>query len=646
MQFLNLSLGQFLATFAVIGAFAVALYLLDRSRRKQVVATLRFWVEPGEPAPVTRRRKIQQPLSLLLQLLGMMLLLLALAQFQFGGRRNARRDHVLVLDTSAWMAASLPANGTAANLTLMDSARANALGWLRAVPNGDRVMLIRADALATPATAWELDRKTVAKAILESAPGATALNLSQNLEFAHQMQLASGSMTGEIAYVGPGRISAREANNLTIPNLPSFRVINVDDKDVENSGLRSMGARRSTNTPGVWDILIRVHNYGRTTKQVSVTLTYGHAPEGIKPVDIPPGSEREVSFPVRTNAAGLLEARLYPKDAFAGDNYVSLELPELRSLHVTVYSDQPDLIRPALASDPRIVAVFKPTLDYVTKPDGLTILHRFRPETPVEGSAFWIDPPGYKPAWPMKTRVKNPTGVAWTPDQPLTAGLRARDVQVDGTTIFLPPPAGADPAKNLVLAEIEQGPIMVAQESGDGKTHTVLTGFDPFSGGMRFELSTPLLLANVLRWVAPDVFRDVDVGAQSTGPVAMALATENKNVQVLGDNGTTLPFNVRDRSVQFFAGQPQRVRVIAGNSERVYSLTLPELWDVKWNPPSTARRGLPSWNDALRRNSDICQFLALLGAALLIFEWIGWGRHSLKRLRLVRDNTRTTAEAA
>ena len=69
MLFLNLSLAQFLTLFGAITAFSVALYLLDRTRRRQVVATLRFWVEPGQPAPVTRRRKIQQPFSLLLRIL-------------------------------------------------------------------------------------------------------------------------------------------------------------------------------------------------------------------------------------------------------------------------------------------------------------------------------------------------------------------------------------------------------------------------------------------------------------------------------------------------------------------------------------------------------------------------------------------------
>src|SRR5258708_37747206 len=179
MEFLNLTILQFAGTFGAIAAFSVALYLLDRNRRRQVVSTLRFWVAPGQPAPVSRRRRIQQPLSLLLQLVGMALLLLAIAEFQFGGTFNKRRDHVLVLDTSAWMAATLRAAGTTGgDTTLMDAARANALGWLRAVPPSDRGLLVRADGLATPATSWETDRRKVARAILESQPGAPALNLS------------------------------------------------------------------------------------------------------------------------------------------------------------------------------------------------------------------------------------------------------------------------------------------------------------------------------------------------------------------------------------------------------------------------------------------------------------------------------------
>lgn len=634
MEFLNLTLGQFVAIFGVVGAFSVALYLLDRTRRKQIVSTLRFWTEPGKAAPVKRRSKIQQPLSLLLQLLGMLLLLLAIAEFQFGGSRNARHDHVLVLDTSAWMGAALP---NRANATLMDMARASALGWLRAVPAGDRVLVIRADALATPVTAWELDRRNIARAILESQPGATALNLSQSLQFASQMQRGSGSLPGEIVYAGPGRISARESNNLSLPKIPAFRVLAVDD-NIENAGLRSVGARRSATDTGTWDVLVRARNYGKAPKLVNVTLNFGNIPQGSRPIELPPGEEKEVGFNVHTRAAGVLEARLYPKDAFPADNYAALELPELRSLHVIVYSDQPDALRPALASDSRVVAEFHPTSQYGAEADAgaLVILHHFRPATRPRGNVLWIDPPPDQPPVAIQSRVEHPAGLRWIPDQPLTAGLRARDVQIDAASVFAPSP------NDIRLAEINGGPVMVANVSDDGKTRNVVIGFDPFSGAMRYELATPLLLANVLRWVAPDVFRDIDVGTQSAGAVSAPFASRGA-VQVITDSGTSLPYNLRDKAVEFFAGESSRVRVIAGNSERVFSLTLPEMWDVKWTPPANVRHGIPAWNDSIRSNHDWWPFLATLGALVLMGEWIAYGRYSPVRLRVVKQNLERAA---
>jgi hypothetical protein len=641
MEFLNLSLGQFLISFGVVTAVSVALYLLDRTRRRQVVSTLRFWVSPGQPAPVSRRRRIQQPLSLLLQLLGMASLLLAIAEFQFGGTLNKRRDHVLVLDTSAWMGAAQPARGSGqGDTTLMDSVRANALGWLRAVPPSDRVLLVRADGLATPATSWETDRRKVARAILESQPGSTALNLSQNLEFARALQRQSGAEAGEIVYDGPGRISAREASNVNLPAMPTFRVLAVDD-NVENCGLRSVGARRSETGAGAWDVLVRARNYGRLRRVVNITLNYGKVPQGMHSLELAPGDEKETTFTVRTEAAGILEARLYPRDALAADNYAALELPRQHALHVTVYSDQPEAIRPALASDPRVNAEFRPKAQY-TPPvrsgndtagnDELVVLDRFHPETRPQGNVLWVDPPMEKPPVPIRERVDHPEGLKWVPDLPLTQGLRARNIQIESTSVFEAGPG------EIRVAEVDRGPVMIARSADNGKSRIVVMGFNPFGGAMRYELATPLLLANIFRWVAPDIFRDLDVGTQSAGAVASPLApqTDRNSIQVLTDAGRLLPFNIRDRAVQFFAGEPARVSVIAGNSERVYSLTLPELGEVKWTPPANARHGIPAWTDAIRRSHILWPLLALLGAALLIAEWVIYGSYTAGRLRIVK----------
>src|SRR5437899_12692348 len=121
MFFFNLTFAQFAALFGSVSAVVVALYLLDRSRRRQTVATLRFWVAAEQPTVVARRKKIQQPISLLLQLISICFLLLAIAQLRLGSRGSTPFDHVLILETSAWMGARSPLRTqSSAAATLMD----------------------------------------------------------------------------------------------------------------------------------------------------------------------------------------------------------------------------------------------------------------------------------------------------------------------------------------------------------------------------------------------------------------------------------------------------------------------------------------------------------------------------------------------
>src|ERR1700722_18745700 len=130
MSFLNLSLGQFLTLFAAAGGIAFVLYLLDRSRRKVVVPTRRFWTAAEQPTTVVRRKTVTQPWSLMLQLFGILLLLLAIAQLRWGMFSGKPRDHVLLLDTSAWMAATTPSPNQPKR-TLMDLARLEAALYIR-----------------------------------------------------------------------------------------------------------------------------------------------------------------------------------------------------------------------------------------------------------------------------------------------------------------------------------------------------------------------------------------------------------------------------------------------------------------------------------------------------------------------------------
>src|SRR4051812_6153755 len=125
MNFLNLSLGELLGIMGAISAGVVALYMLDRSKRRQVVATLRFWTNADVRTELKHRRRIQQPISLLLQLISLGLLLAAIAGPRFGFIDGAGFDHVLIVDTSAWMGSTQQGQPG----TLIDLARAAARAY-------------------------------------------------------------------------------------------------------------------------------------------------------------------------------------------------------------------------------------------------------------------------------------------------------------------------------------------------------------------------------------------------------------------------------------------------------------------------------------------------------------------------------------
>src|SRR5690349_4853291 len=182
MFFLNLTAGEFVALLSLLGGFITALYLLDRTKRKKVVSTLRFWMPALSAEQQTNRKRMREPWSLVLQLVSLLLLLLAIAQLQLGTREHRGRDHVLLLDTSSW------AGAKASSGMLLDLEKRTAERYFGAVAAPDRVMLVRVDGLATPATSFTADRAQLLKALKESVAGYSALNIEQALSFARQAQ--------------------------------------------------------------------------------------------------------------------------------------------------------------------------------------------------------------------------------------------------------------------------------------------------------------------------------------------------------------------------------------------------------------------------------------------------------------------------
>jgi hypothetical protein len=627
MNFLNLGLGELLGLVGAISAGVVALYLLDRSKRRQLVATLRFWSAADVRTELKHRRRIQQPWSLLLQLVSLALLLTAIAGPQLGIFDAAGSDHVIVLDTSAWMGSRVGQG------TLMDQAKASARAYLRSIPRRDRVMLVRADALATPATSFESNRGVLESAIQQSQPGASALNLGQALEFAQRAQKLQSQRAGEIVFVGAGRVSEEEAALSTVP--ANLRVVTTSSAQ-ENVGLRKIGLRRSPSAPDSWDIFVVVRNYGVRPQSVDLGLQFSKSPAGSRRLTLRPGAEEQATFTYAAKSGGFLEARLNVRDAFPQDDRAVVELPPQAAAHVVVYSNEPQLLRPLFAANPQVDAVFEATDKFdpeakigAVKAD-VVVLDRFTPPSAPHAASIWIQPPAEGSPVPVKATRTGVKLDQWHPETTLGAGLRTRDVTLESAEVFTPA------AGDITVAETSEGPVIVARAGLRETTpKQVVIGFHPGRGSMKYQLATPLLIANILRWMTPGAFRQWEFQAGTVGTVNVAIEKDAKpeDIRVLDQANRSLPFTIDGNNLRFFSGAPGTVRVQMGDREMVYSLTLPDVGEAAWRVPAGVHKGVPRAILGEAAPRDLWPWLALLGGIGLLADWLLYGRSRAFRLR-------------
>ena len=162
---------------------------------------------------------------------------------------------------------------------------------------------------------------------------------------------------------------------------------------------------------------------------------------------------------------------------------------------------------------------------------------------------------------------------------------------------------------------------------------------------MKYELSTPLLFANILHWMAPEIFRTWEVIAGTVGTVSLQLESvaDPATVKVITEDQKRLPFTLDGKNLRFFSGAPGIVRVVAADREFVFSLTLPQAGDVLWRP-ANARTGVPRRLPFQPNSRDIWQWLALLGGLGILADWLLFGR-TVRRLARAKPAAPRSADS-
>ncbi|MCU1293318.1 MAG: hypothetical protein JWP08_2168, partial [Bryobacterales bacterium] len=597
MFFLNLSVGEFLAIAGALSGLITALYFFDRSKRKKTVSTLRFWTGALGAEQEKRRKSVRQPWSLLLQLVSVLLLLLALARPQWGSRNSEIRNTVLLLDTSS--ASSWTVGGS----SVLRREKDLALQYLARINSRERVMLVRVDALASPATPFTTDRTQLRNEINASTATYSALNVERALMYSRQAASRAAGSVGEVVYIGPKK-TVEGFSGMT----PGLRVLNVP-AGIENCGLRGLTVSRAEGEEA-WRAAVTLKNDGKQKRVLTLSARFSATPFAARRITLQPHEEVAASYQFVASAAGRLAIRLDPHDDLPADDEVSVMVPANERAKVIVYSSRAEAWRPLLNADTSLNVKYELPDQYTAHPEAdAIVLDRFAPRVRPQVQSLWVDAPSAGSPLPVESEVFDQAIAQWNTDDELGAGLHARDVLLPKAKVF------QTFDKDYVVASIRKGPVAVVRPSSDSSEKFAAVGFDFIGEPLRYKVTSPLLFANLMRWLAPQAFRAVQVIAEPVGLADVTLddSEHPDNVRVTDDSGRAMPFLLAGKRLQFFVESPTVAHVVTGQSERILSLVLPEVATQEWNVPAAVPEGLPGFSRQGAVAMDLWQMLACLG---------------------------------
>jgi hypothetical protein len=460
----------------------------------------------------------------------------------------------------------------------------------------------------------------------ESSAGFSALNLEQALSLAQQALSWSGGRSGEVVYVGP-RMSGDEPSSL--PDLANLRTIAVDAIR-DNVGIRRLGVKRNEDDSSTWQATVTLKNYGANRRAVRLKTQFAGTVFGPRSFNLAPGEEAAAEYNFVTNTAGELRAEVIPHDALPADDVATLHLPKTGALRVAVYTRRVDVLRPLMTANHRLsVKFYSPAQYNGSEAADLFVLDGFAPKLRPRVPSLWIAPPRDGGPLPVTHVLEDAVVKNWHNESSIGEGLHAKDAHIPNAEVF------EVFEGDLPVASVAEGPIVVARAATQTEAKIAVIGFDPLQGQFKFEVTTPILFANLMRWLAPEPFRTVDLSAGQVGATTIALERQERadRIRVTDENGSAVPFTIRAKALQLFASKPSLVRVISEDKDRFISLTLPDVAEFEWKPPAKAARGLPAASGFAPAAIDLWKWLALCGAGCLLAEWLLFGRQRATRFR-------------
>jgi len=651
----------FAAPLALLGlAFlplVVAFWMLKLRRTERTVGSTLLWQRFGEDLQANAPwQRLRRSFLLLLQLLLVVVLALLAAQ-PFAERPAAlARDLVVVVDTSASMAATDEAPSR------LEAAKARVLDALRDLPAGGRVSVVVAGAtprVVVNATA-DVGRVQAALAAITATP-ATA-DMGEALALASALAARAGDagvlVATDAAFALPRDVAV--AAPVTVLQVGRER---------RNQAIVAF-AVRSSPTAVTRSVFISVANLDLEPATERVELWGDGRLLEARDLFLDPVSRADVSIDDVPRDVRVLEARLAGADQLALDDRAWAIVPPDRLLRILLVSEGDPYLETALSFLPNVDLWGVKPSEYgsITKPDDfdLVIFDAALPATLPRVPTLAIAPPRTSPLGTVTGTLIDPALGRPTPDEPLLRYVDLTTLHVARATRL------ALPAWARTVVPTAAGDPLLFTGARDGVATGVLA-FEPRSSDLPLQVAFPILVSNLVGELVGASRAPAAAVAPGT-LVGLPIPSGASGVQVTRPDGTTLdlvpsvtggatatfasteqlgvytvtPLGLADASAapgESPAGSASPVPLVVDPSAPIqFAVDLFDLNESTTAPGSAAaleRLGSTTaggasggaWNERPPARDDLWVPLAALALAFLVLEAFVFQRDALVRIR-------------
>jgi hypothetical protein len=572
MQFLGITSELFATLLFALGGALVLMYLFRLRRRRVQVPYGALWRRV-----LVRRQtrslwhRLKRLMSLLLQLAILLLLLFALRDPRPEDETLDVRHLVLVVDTSASMAARDVSGGR----DRLEAAREAALAVWDELRPADHVLLLRMDSEVRPLTDFGRPTALGRQGLVELEVTATSADLPGALAFA--ARALAGRSRPELVLVTDGAFPAdalEAAAAVSLPPATEARVIPVGQAR-GNVAIAAFNARRYPLDRRNYEVFVQVASTFEAPVTVELTLSAGGRAVDQRQLELPPQGTIERFFPNLARGHRRLEARVRivggdQNDYFAMDDVAYALLPEDQPLRVLLVSEANLFLEAPLLLSPGVtLTTWRPSERGAPSPESMAafdvvVTNGAVPPLPEAGNFLIVSPSGASSPIPVDGTAANPIIDRVATGDPLLRYIVGLDhVNIARAARFR---LGRG---DVAVARAIGGDAMIARRSGDAR-RVVGVAFSIEASDLGLRAAWPLLVLNALDWLTGDEASLLET--VPTGRAARVFVSEP---------------GVEAAWVRAPGGEVHRVEVV-DRHVLVYP-ALPGFYDLVWETPARAR---------------------------------------------------------